>query len=163
VLETRFGPVEIHAFEWHGEQPYVALRHVAHAAPTVHLRLQAQCLTSTAFAAVMCDCGMQIESGVRMAVHEPGAILVYLPQEGRGHGLLSKVEIMARMNQGMTLRAAQHAVGRPAGRLSYHRVAPLLRHLEVTAPVNLVTGSEQKAEAVRSAGIPVAATVPLRW
>jgi GTP cyclohydrolase II len=41
-------------------------------------------LTSTAFAARMCDCGQQITVGVDQAATRPGTVLIYLPQEGRG-------------------------------------------------------------------------------
>lgn len=160
VMDTAYGPVQIHALAWAGEQPYVALRH-PQPAPVARVRVQAQCLTSTAFAAQMCDCARQISAGVRLAATRPGTVLIYLPQEGRGHGLLSKVEVMAAMNTGLTLAGAQQATGRPENRLTYHRVPQILRHLGHLEPIVLLSDSEEKIRAVRGAGVQITSTEPL--
>lgn len=155
TMTTRYGDVAIHAIGWPGEQPYVVLRHPAAADHTL-LRLQAHCLTSTAFAALMCDCGSQIEAGVRLAATRQGGTLVYLPQEGRGYGLFSKVEILAQMNGGLSLAAAQQAVGRAESRLSYHRVPQIISALALPEPITLLTESTAKVRAVKAAGVPFA-------
>lgn len=160
ILETRFGPVAIHVFDWRDEQPYAVLRNLS-SDPAVILRLQAQCVTSTAFSAKMCDCREQIDAGVRLAATRPGGTLVYLPQEGRGYGLLSKVEIMEQMNQGLTLAESQAAVGRPEDRLAYHRIAEILAHLGLSEPAVLVTESAHKIAAVTAAGVNFTAVEPL--
>jgi 3,4-dihydroxy 2-butanone 4-phosphate synthase / GTP cyclohydrolase II len=158
IMTTSYGPVEVHALHWPDEEPYVALRHLDQV-PLVRLRLQAQCVTSTAFAAQMCDCRRQIEAGVRLTATSPGTVFIYLPQEGRGHGLLSKVEVMAAMNTGLSLTAAQEAVGRPQSRLSYHRVPYILVHyLGHRTPVVLITESTEKIRAARAAGIKILRT-----
>lgn len=158
-MTTAAGPVEIYAMQWPGEQPYAVLENSA-SGPTVQLRVQAQCVTSTAFGALRCDCASQIRAGVRLVATVPGAVFVYLPQEGRGWGLLSKVEVMGAMNAGLSLTEAQQAVGRPEGRLSYHRVPEILHYLDLSGPVVLLTSSAEKADAIRAAGVAVAGTAP---
>jgi 3,4-dihydroxy 2-butanone 4-phosphate synthase / GTP cyclohydrolase II len=161
-LETTYGPVEFWAFSWDDEPPYAVLRSLLDEGGVPRLRIQAQCLTSTAFHSTMCDCGHQIDTAVRMCAEEPDALLVYLPQEGRGHGLLSKVEIMVEQNRGRSLREAQHAVGRPDSRLSFHRVPEILERIGFgSRPVHLVTGSAAKLDALRALGVAVAGHGPL--
>jgi GTP cyclohydrolase II len=103
----------------------------------------------------MCDCGRQIDAGVGLAASQPGGTLVYMPQEGRNYGLLSKVEIMRQMNSGLSLEAAQRAVGRPETRLSYDRIPELLDMLGLSRPVTLLTTSTAKVRAVTAAGVRV--------
>lgn len=160
-MDTAFGTVTIHALQWPDEPPYVVLRHRIPSADLIRLRVQAQCLTSTAFAATMCDCGEQIRAGVRLAATVPGAVMIYLPQEGRGYGLLSKVEIMARMNTGLTLVQAQRAVNRAPSRVSFHRVPMILGFLGVAGALALVTDSDAKARAIAAAGVPVTSIEPV--
>jgi GTP cyclohydrolase II len=160
VLETQHGPVEVHGYRWPDEQPYVVLRHQMYADP-VRLRVQGQCLTSTAFGSQMCDCREQIDAGVRMAACCPGSVFVYLPQEGHGYGLLSKIEVMAAMNAGRSLPDAQRHLGRPDSRLSYVRVPEILAHLGHTEGVMVVTDNPVKEQALRATGIRVIATEAL--
>ncbi|MFE9813333.1 hypothetical protein [Streptomyces sp. NPDC005548] len=152
VMDTSYGPVAIHALSWPGEEPYVALRHPVPGERTL-LRLQGQCVTSTAFASRMCDCREQIDAGLKLTATRPGGTMVYLPQEGRNYGLLSKVEIMRQMNRGLSLSEAQRAVGRPASRLSYERIPELLGALDLSGPITLLTGSTTKIQAVMAAGV----------
>lgn len=161
MMTTAHGVVEIQALSWSDEPPYVVLRHPQPGTP-LRLRPQAQCLTSTAFDARMCDCRDQIRAGVRMAASVPGAVLVYVPQEGRGHGLLGKVEVMAAMNTGLDLPAAQRAAGRPDSRLDFRRIPQILRHLDHAGPVVLITQSPAKIDAVRVAGVRVQDVQALR-
>lgn len=157
ILETASGDVGFHVFEWAGERPYSVLQNLV-SADIASLRIQAECITSTAFGGTMCDCGEQIRAGVDLTAERPGTVMVYLPQEGRGHGLLSKVEIMALMNQGQNLAAAQRAVGRPEGRLDFTRIPLILAELGLDQPVDLLTDSAEKTNALRELGVAIRTT-----
>lgn len=158
TLETRFGPVLMWALEWPGERAYVLLRSVTLSAGTPELRVQAECLTSTAFASVMCDCGEQVDEAVRRVATTANSYLVYMPQEGRGWGLLSKVEIMSHMNAGLPLPQAQRRVGRADTRLDYSRIPQILAEVGEQRPVRLLTTSAQKVAALTAAGVVQATT-----
>lgn len=153
VVETIFGSMRIRAVQWPGERPHVVLSNPTTGIGRAQVRIQAECLTSTAFGSMMCDCGNQIERALQMVAELSNSHLIYLPQEGRGWGLLSKVEIMRAMNTGLSLTEAQAKVGRPENRLSYNRVPELLDLTGLSGEIVLLTESEAKYAAVRAAGV----------
>lgn len=153
VLETSLGPMRIRTIQWPGERPYVILSNLASGRRGAKVRIQAECLTSTAFGSTMCDCREQIERGLRLVAEQPNTHLIYLPQEGRGWGLLSKVEIMRAMNTGLDLAEAQAKVGRRESMLSYDRVQELLDRAGISGEIVLLTESEAKYAAVKATGV----------
>ncbi len=62
----------------------------APAAPLV--RLHSSCFTGDLLASLRCDCGDQLHMALEMMSNEGGGVLVYLPQEGRGIGLIEKIK-----------------------------------------------------------------------
>lgn len=145
--------MRIQATQWPGERPHVVLSNPLTNKGFANVRIQAECLTSTAFGSTMCDCAKQIERGLRMVANQPNTHLIYLPQEARGWGLLSKVEIMRSMNAGLSLAEAQTKVGRPNGILSYHRVPDLLELAGLRCEIVLLTESAAKYAGVRATGV----------
>ncbi|HNS33359.1 MAG TPA: 3,4-dihydroxy-2-butanone-4-phosphate synthase, partial [bacterium] len=57
---------------------------------SILVRVHSQCLTGDIFHSLKCDCGRQLESALRMIEAEKRGVLIYLPQEGRGIGLINK-------------------------------------------------------------------------
>src|SRR6202040_3756153 len=54
------------------------------------VRVHSQCLTGDVFTSERCDCRAQLEVSLRKIAAEPSGLLLYLPQEGRGIGLINK-------------------------------------------------------------------------
>src|SRR6201998_3906172 len=92
-LPTRFGRFTIYGFEGRGAQgEAVALVRGnvrGRVAPLV--RVHSQCLTGDVLASLRCDCRAQLELSLQKIGRAPSGILLYLPQEGRGIGLMNKL------------------------------------------------------------------------
>src|ERR1700722_12674177 len=88
-LPTRFGPFEILGIEGKNEQESaIALVHGKIQGKTPLVRIHSQCFTGDVLSSERCDCRAQLELSLRRISAAPSGILLYLPQEGRGIGLM---------------------------------------------------------------------------
>lgn len=153
---------EAAAFEFSSGREHLAL--VAsgaqlHTRPLV--RLQSACLTGTAMLAELCDCRRQLLLSLEL-VHQAGSgCVVYLDQEGRGHGLVEKVAQLAEMNAGADTVDAAARRGVPPDLRRYDEAATVLARIVGSAPIRLLTNNPRKLQLVVDAGVDVAERVPL--
>jgi 3,4-dihydroxy 2-butanone 4-phosphate synthase/GTP cyclohydrolase II len=119
-------------------------------------RLHSECLTGDVFRSQRCDCGQQLERSLERVAAE-GGVLVYLRgHEGRGVGLLSKLQAYALQDDGFDTVDAQTELGLPIDAREYAAGAAILADLGVAA-VRLLTNNPMKVNAMREYGIEVAA------
>ncbi|GGQ84849.1 MULTISPECIES: GTP cyclohydrolase II [Streptomyces] len=124
-------------------------------------RLHSECLTGDAFGSQHCECGDQLASALRAVVTEGRGIVVYLRgHEGRGIGLLGKLQAMALQAEGLDTVEANVALGFPVDARDYKVAADILRDLGVDS-VRLMSNNPRKREALVDNGIRVAEEVPL--
>ena len=62
----------------------------------VPVRLHSACLTGDLFGSLRCDCGEQLRGAVKRIAAAGGGVLLYLAQEGRGIGLVNKLQASTR-------------------------------------------------------------------
>ena len=124
-----------------------------HSAPPI-VRIHSQCLTGDVFHSLRCDCRQQLELALAMIADHGSGILLYENQEGRGIGLMAKLQAYELQDQGMDTIEANLELGYAADCRHFELPAAILRHLKVPA-VRLITNNPEKVQALESAGIKV--------
>ena len=161
-LPTRFGPFEILGIEGKNErESVVALVHGLVRSKTPLVRIHSQCLTGDVLASERCDCRAQLEFSLRQIADAPAGILLYLPQEGRGIGLMNKLRAYELQDRGMDTVEANEELGFAADSRDYSFSAEALRLLGVRK-VRLLSNNPDKVRQLETSGIHVAERVPCR-
>ncbi|WP_149204812.1 3,4-dihydroxy-2-butanone-4-phosphate synthase [Actinotalea subterranea] len=128
------------------------------AAPLV--RVHSECLTGDAFASIRCDCGPQLETAMARVAAEGGAVVYLRGHEGRGIGLLAKIDAYALQDAGRDTVEANLDLGLPADRREYGAAAAILADLGLTR-LRLLTNNPAKVNGLTAHGIEVEAMVPI--
>ncbi len=160
-LPTRFGQFTLLGIQGRGrEETAVALRHGRLNGATVPLvRIHSQCLTGDVLTSQRCDCRAQLELSLRRIGRSRAGLLLYLPQEGRGIGLLNKLRAYELQDRGMDTVEANHRLGFAADSRDYRFSARALRLLGVRR-VRLLSNNPEKVRQLEQAGIRVVQRVP---
>jgi len=124
-----------------------------HSAPPV-LRIHSQCLTGDVFHSLRCDCRQQLELALATIAEAGRGILLYENQEGRGIGLMAKLQAYELQDQGLDTVEANLELGYAADCRHFELPAEILKLLNVKA-VRLITNNPEKVEALEQVGIQV--------
>ena len=119
-------------------------------------RLHSECLTGDVFGSQRCDCGGQLERSLQRVAAEGGIVVYLRGHEGRGVGLLSKLQAYALQDNGFDTVDAQTELGLPVDSREYAAGAAILADLGVHS-VRLLTNNPMKVNAMRDYGIEVVA------
>ncbi|HXC42564.1 MAG TPA: GTP cyclohydrolase II [Candidatus Dormibacteraeota bacterium] len=123
------------------------------------VRIHSQCLTGDVFHSLRCDCGQQLEMALSM-IREVGAgILIYEQQEGRGIGLMAKLQAYELQDAGLDTVEANERLGFKADYREFALPAEILKSLGVSK-VRLLSNNPEKVEALERAGVEVVERVP---
>jgi GTP cyclohydrolase II len=125
---------------------------VSSAPPIV--RIHSQCLTGDVFGSLRCDCRLQLELALQAIAEEGAGILLYEQQEGRGIGLMPKLQAYALQDKGLDTVEANEQLGFKADYRGYELPAEVLKLMGITE-VRLMTNNPDKVAALESAGIRV--------
>ncbi|MGZ5399262.1 MAG: GTP cyclohydrolase II, partial [Nocardioides sp.] len=127
----------------------------------VLVRVHSECLTGDVFGSHRCDCGPQLDEALERIVSEGRGIVVYLRgHEGRGIGLVAKLQAYALQDEGRDTVDANLDLGLPADARHYGAATQILRDLGV-ATVRLLTNNPDKTASLEDYGVAVAERVPL--
>ena len=161
VVETVL-PTQHGVFRMIGYRDDTAAEHIAlvrgtdddlDGAPLV--RVHSECLTGDAFGSWRCDCGDQLDAALAAIDAEGAGVVVYLRgQEGRGIGLLAKLEAYALQDLGADTVDANLALGLPVDGRRYDQAAGILLDLGIDT-VRLLSGNPAKEEALEALGVTV--------
>jgi len=128
----------------------------------VLVRLHSECLTGDLLGSRRCDCGPQLDAALRAIGGEGRGVVVYLRgHEGRGIGLLRKLQAYNLQDAGRDTVDANLELGLPADARDYTVGAQILRQLGVRS-VRLMTNNPDKVAALAEQGIEVRARLPIR-
>jgi GTP cyclohydrolase II len=118
------------------------------------VRIHSQCLTGDVFHSLRCDCRQQLELALATIAEAGGGILLYENQEGRGIGLMAKLQAYELQDQGLDTIEANLELGYRADCRVYELPAAILAMLSVRS-VRLITNNPEKVAALEAVGIAV--------
>src|SRR5713226_8314261 len=123
------------------------------------LRIHSQCFTGEILGSLRCDCRDQLEIAMQAIAEEGRGLVIYEHQEGRGIGLMAKLQAYALQDAGLDTVEANHALGFSADCRDFSLPAAILHYLGINR-VRLLSNNPHKSRALRDAGIEVVAQVP---
>lgn len=152
-LPTEFGLFTLHMFKDQAlEIPVLTQLDQIKELPLV--RMHSSCVTGDIFHSKRCDCGEQLAFAMQ-EIQKYGGVLVYLPQEGRGIGLLNKIKAYALQDEeGLDTVEANIKLGLPIDARSYESVAKILTYFKIKS-CELLTNNPHKVQELESYGITV--------
>ena len=129
-----------------------------HSSPPL-VRVHSQCLTGDVFHSLRCDCRQQLEMALSMIRDLGAGILIYEQQEGRGIGLMAKLQAYELQDAGLDTVEANERLGFKADQRDFALPGQMLKALGVTR-VRLLSNNPEKVEALQQAGVEVVERVP---
>jgi 3,4-dihydroxy 2-butanone 4-phosphate synthase/GTP cyclohydrolase II len=164
LLPTRAGRFEIVGYrDTSSGAEHVALVPVDDAGarlPGPLTRVHSECLTGDAFGSQRCDCGAQLEAAMERVARHGGAVVYLRNQEGRGIGLLAKIDAYALQDRGRDTVEANTELGWPVDRREYGAAAAILKDLGIDI-VDLLTNNPAKVAGLQAHGVTVREMVRL--
>jgi GTP cyclohydrolase II len=123
------------------------------------VRVHSQCLTGDVFHSLRCDCRQQLEMALGMIRDLGAGILIYEQKEGRGIGLMAKLQAYQLQDEGLDTVEANERLGFKADERDFALPGEMLRALGVSK-VRLLSNNPEKVEALERAGVEVVERVP---
>ncbi|HEX5401957.1 MAG TPA: bifunctional 3,4-dihydroxy-2-butanone-4-phosphate synthase/GTP cyclohydrolase II [Pseudonocardiaceae bacterium] len=125
------------------------------------VRVHSECLTGDVFGSLRCDCGPQLDAAMAMVAAEGRGVVLYVRgHEGRGIGLLHKLQAYQLQDAGHDTVDANLALGVPADARDYGTGAQILVDLGVRS-MRLLTNNPEKRAGLEGYGLRVVDRVPL--
>ncbi|MFO0911058.1 MAG: GTP cyclohydrolase II [Isosphaeraceae bacterium] len=164
-LPTRYGKGHIIGYgikNEPGNQPIAVVMGNLQSAEAPLVRMHSSCFTGDLLDSLRCDCGDQLHLALEMIGREGVGALIYLPQEGRGIGLIEKLRAYALQDQGLDTVEANLALGYRADHRDYGIGLQILQDLGLKK-VRLLTNNPKKIDAfvIQGHGLEVVDQVPL--
>jgi GTP cyclohydrolase II len=127
--------------------------------PAPLVRIHSQCLTGDVFGSLRCDCRQQLEMALSMIASEGTGVLIYEQQEGRGIGLMGKLQAYELQDSGLDTVEANERLGFKADQREFLLPGEILRSLGLPC-VRLLSNNPEKVAALERSGITVTERVP---
>lgn len=127
----------------------------------VLVRVHSECLTGDALGSLRCDCGPQLQAAMRAISNEGRGVVLYVTgHEGRGIGLLAKLQAYALQDTGLDTVDANVELGLPVDARDYGTGAQVLADLGIHT-MRLLTNNPAKRAGLEGYGLSITERVPL--
>jgi 3,4-dihydroxy 2-butanone 4-phosphate synthase/GTP cyclohydrolase II len=160
-LPTSHGDFQLHAFKTTTGELHLALTKGEWSEnESVMVRVHSSCLTGDIFGSCRCDCGPQLHKAMDMIQQEGKGVIVYMNQEGRGIGLLPKLQAYKLQEQGLDTVEANEKLGYAMDERDYGVGAQILRNLGV-GKIKLLTNNPKKRVGLIGYGLEIIENLPI--
>ncbi|GAB2695746.1 bifunctional 3,4-dihydroxy-2-butanone-4-phosphate synthase/GTP cyclohydrolase II [Nocardia thraciensis] len=127
----------------------------------VLVRVHSECLTGDVFGSLRCDCGPQLEAALEMVATEGRGVVLYMRgHEGRGIGLMHKLQAYQLQDSGHDTVDANIELGLPADARDYGTGAQILVDLGISS-MRLLTNNPAKRVGLDGYGLSITERVPM--
>ena len=123
------------------------------------VRVHSQCLTGDVFGSLRCDCRQQLEMALAMIAEEGAGVLIYEQKEGRGIGLMAKLQAYELQDAGLDTVEANERLGFKADHRDFTLPGEMLKALGIRQ-VRLLSNNPDKVAALEQGGVQVVERVP---
>jgi GTP cyclohydrolase II len=125
------------------------------------VRIHSQCFTGDVFHSLKCDCGEQLEIALNKINQDEAGLIIYLPQEGRGIGLINKLKAYKLQENGLDTYDANLSLGFGPDERDYYEAAQILKDLNLYE-IQLITNNPEKINQLTSYGINIVQRVAVK-
>ena len=161
-MPTQYGHFRLIPFRQkaNGQEHIALIKGQWAAEEPILVRVHSSCMTGDILGSQRCDCGEQLHRAMQMIEKEGKGVLVYMQQEGRGIGLMNKIQAYKLQEEGYdTVDANLHLGFKPDER-DYGCGAQMLRHLGVHK-MRLMTNNPVKRVGLEAYGLEIVENVPI--
>lgn len=154
-LPSRWGQFQLKVFK-ESEKEHLCITK-GEVKDILNVRIHSECLTGDALGSMKCDCGEQLEFALKY-IQAKGGMVIYLRQEGRGIGLLNKINAYALQDKGFDTVEANLQLGFKDDERDYRVVAFIFKHYGITK-INLLTNNPNKLKSIE--GVQIIQRIPI--